>query len=352
MMDFGRSLAELSKVMSVSSREANAHQWFTDLCKPIFDEVYADRNGTLICVKKCGKPDAEKLLLDAHLDEIGMVVTDITEKGSVKFASIGGIDAGILPASELIIYGKEPIRGIVAAAPPHLIPASQRGKKPDISSLYIDTGYTKEELCKIVEKGDMIGFDTSSSRLLNDRFYSKGLDDRACALCIIGAVELLKDKEFNYDIYVSLSVREETGSLGAVSTVYNIRPDIAIVVDVDHARLPGGEDKEHCEMGKGGSITYTDTLSRGLSKSLIDSARASGYPYQITAAGGNTGTNAHPLAIACDGVATVVLSLPLKNMHTPVEICSIKDMESVAGIIAEFASSSTFSGKEVVIIDR
>jgi len=352
MLEYGKLLTELASVVSVSSREDKAHDWFVDLCTPIFDEVYTDHNGTVTAIKRCGKPEAEKLMLDAHLDEIGMVVTDITEKGSVKFASVGGIDTGILPASELIIYGKKTVRGIVAAAPPHLVPESQRGKKPDISSLYIDTGYAKEELSKIVSKGDLIGFDTSSSKLINNKFYSKGLDDRACALCIIGAVELLKNKEINYDIYAVFTSREETGTLGAVTSAYNLRPDMAIVVDVDHARLPEGEDIHHCVMGKGGSITYTGTLSRRLSDALVKSAKDSGLPYQVTATGGHTGTNAHDLAVACDGIPTVVLSLPLKNMHTPVEICSLSDMESVAGIIAEFASNGTFSGKEVVLIDR
>jgi len=351
MLDFGKLIAETVPVVSVSGREFSAHEYFKKLCAPYFDEVRADRNGSVIAVKKCGKPGAPKLLIDAHIDEIGLVVTEITEKGFIRFAPIGGVDAGILPALELLVYGKKVIRGVVAAPPPHLLSAEQRGKRPEISSLYLDVGYTKEELEKIVSVGDVIGFVPNSSRMLSDRYYSKGMDDRSCCLCIIGAVELLSGRDMKYDVYAVFSSREETGTLGILSSAYAVDPDLAIVVDVDHALLPDGSNKGAPVVGGGAIVTYSDNLSRALSDALLESAKRSRATYQITAFTGPTGTNATALQISRHGVPSVILSLPLKNMHTPVELGCVSDMESVSTVIAQFVCDGGFDGKEVVLID-
>ncbi|MEA4831628.1 putative aminopeptidase YsdC [bioreactor metagenome] len=352
MLDFNNLLSRLCLVPSVSSREDRAHAFFKELCAPYFDEVLCDRFGNVIAKKLCGKKGAKKLMLDAHLDEIGLVVTEICDGGFVKVAPIGGVDTGILPAMELILYGKETIRGIVAAAPPHLIPADKRGKKQEMSSVLVDTGYSRESLEKIISPGDLIGFDTKFTELLNNRAASKGMDDRACGLCLIGAVELVCGKDIDYDIYVTLSIREETGALGAVMAAYSVEPDFAIVVDVDHARLPGDTEKARDLIGEGASITYTDTLCRHLSDALVNSSKNARLPIQVIADTGHTGTNAHEMAVSAGGIPCVVLSLPLKNMHTPVELCDISDMESVANVIAAFITDGTYKGEGEILFDR
>ena len=182
-------IVSLSGIMSVSGNERKNREALQELIGGVFDEYRTDALGNHLFIKKCGRPNAPRILVDTHFDEIGMMVTDIKEGGFVTVTNIGGVDTRILPASEVIIYGKEPIYGVFAAKAPHLSTAADMEKLTPLSEMLIDTGYSKEELEELCPIGTPVGFKPIYAELLNDRLAGKAFDDKACGACAVFGID-------------------------------------------------------------------------------------------------------------------------------------------------------------------
>ncbi len=337
-MDLFERAKRFTEAPAVSGFEEMSFETVKALCSDLFSEIRTTSTGSIIGYRPCGKKGAKKLLLDAHLDEIGMIVTKICDGGFLKVTNVGGIDTRVLSAGEVYIYGKETITGVICSKPPHLTTAEDRKKKILLKDMTIDTGYSKEELEKIVSIGTPIGFKVTTERLGEDRATGKSFDDRICGTVILHAMQLLKDKDIDVDIYVLFSSGEETNYVGSRPGTFIVDPDYSVVIDVCNTTIPETpESRKTKYMGKGGVVSYSSTTSRKLTKKFIDTAVEAGLPYQVIAEAGYTGTNATMIQIARAGVPTVLLSIPLKNMHTPAEIASLKDVEDSAKLVAAFA---------------
>ena len=275
-----------------------------------------------------------ELVLDAHLDQIGMIVTGISEDGFVKVDSLGGIDRRLLPVQQVIIRGKRDIPGVFSTLPPHL--AQGGNKVMTFGEAAIDTGLTKDELKELVSPGDSVIFDVKMKKLLGSRVTCGALDDRCGIACILYTLELLKGSQPGYNVTVVFSCQEEVGERGAAVSAFSIDPDIAIAVDVSFA-MNTGEDPDNCgEMGKGPMIRISPSLSRKVSDGLIRCAKTAGIPFQYEVMNGTTGTNADRYSVARGGAATGTVSIPLRNMHTPAEVIDLEDVRLSAELIAEF----------------
>ncbi len=333
MEQIKKTLYALCQQMSVSGFEYLAEDKIKELCGDIFDEVRKTPLGTFVLVKKCGKENAKKMLIDAHLDTVGMMVTDIKEGGFLTVVNIGGLDTRVLPASEVTIHGKSHIYGLITSTPPHLRKLGS-SSIPKMEEIYIDTGYEKEELEKIVSIGDAISYRFIFTEMENDYITTSGLDDKACACGVIEALRDIDKTKLIYDVYVTLSSQEETGKNGSARAAFEIKPDIAITTDVNFAKGDGTVDYECIECGKGASVDISSLTDKTLTRNIIKLLRDKGVSHQVICEPGRTYTNNEGLLISGKGIRTAVLSVPLKNMHTPCETVNLKDIVSLKEILS------------------
>ncbi len=300
-----------------------------------FDETGITPVASFYGIRKSKKPNAKTILLDAHLDTIGFVVTQICEGGFMKVASIGGTAEKNLSASEVWVYGKKIIPGVFASKPPHLQEPGESAKKMSLSALAIDTGLSKEALEEIVRVGTYVGFKAETERLGETAAVSPSFDDRICAAAHLRALELLGDEDIGWNIAVQFSAREEQGYKGAMTTAYRLNPDLAIVMDVAHAYVPGAPERRKCvQMGKGCILSYSGQTNRKWTESVEKTATEEGIPLQLLAEPGKTGTNSNAVQTVRGGVPVCLLSVPLKNMHTANEIVDLRDALSAAKLVA------------------
>lgn len=336
-MDLFDTLRRLCAQTAPSGFEGPAAETAKALLEPLMDEVTIDRLGSVIGVRRCGKPGAKKLLLDAHLDEIGLIVTGI-EEGFLQFSKIGGVDPRMLPARELTVLTRpEPLFGVVACLPPHVQSEADQDKSVAIEDLRVDVGLTQEEAERLIPIGTPMVYRESCFRLENGQVCGKSLDDRSCFTILLRTAELLKDADLDVDLYIMGSVREEVSGTGSIVGTNAVRPDWCVAVDVTFARTPGiSEDEVPCVLGGGPAIGVGPNMTWSLTDRMVEKARAEGIPYQLEVMAGHTGTNGWHMQICQEGIPTSVVSLPLKYMHSPIEVADLEDMERTARLLAAF----------------
>lgn len=337
-MQLKEIIIDLCGISAPSGFEDNAFERASELLSPFVDEIKTDTMGNLIAVKRCGKPNAKKLMLDAHMDEIGLIVTGI-EKGFLRFSSIGGIDPRMLPAREIKVLTDPPIFGIIDTMPPHALSEDDMDKTIDAKKLFIDVGMSNEEAKKRVPLGTPAVFAGGIDELGDTVLCGKSLDDRSCVAIIIKVMELLSEKDLNVDLFCLFSTQEELGTRGAITGVNGIFPDYAIALDVTFASTPDSKKGEVLEMRKGAAIGVGPSMNRNITNALINTAKEHQIPYQLEIMGGNTGTDGWVIQVCREGVTTAVVSLPIRYMHSPVETMDISDADSIVSLLEEFISA-------------
>jgi endoglucanase len=332
------TLKSLCEAVGVAGNENSDKQAIAQtallLLKEYAPDASLDCHGSVVGFIGGRDNDKPTILLDAHIDQVGLVVTHIDSEGFVKTSSCGGVDRRVLAAQPVTLHGKEKVKGIVCTLPPH-VKKEKSVIKGD--SIWIDTGLTKEKVSELVSLGDVATVDGEFTHLLNGRISAPALDDRAGVCAILSALNLLKNSSTGFNIAVSFSVQEELGCRGAIVTAYNTEPDYAIVVDVSYGLSPGG-DKHKCgELGKGPMIGYAPSLNRGMFEGLKKTADEWELPYQLEIMNRDTGgTNADTITVVKGGVRTALISIPLRYMHTPVETADLSDIETAGQLIAAF----------------
>ena len=272
------------------------------------------------------------VMLDAHIDEIGMVVTAISN-GFLKVSNVGGIDRRMLAGMKVNVHGKEKVRGVFCSVPPHL---DKDDKVLKIEDMHIDTGLGNKA-ADVISVGDRVTFEQSFERLLGNRVTAKSLDDRAGCVALIRCAEILsKEKELPCNVVFLLSDAEEIGGMGAKTKTFKVFPDEAVAVDVSFGNAPDIASEKTGNLGDGAMLGISPLLSKSVTDGLKTAAESKGIKFQYEVMGGKTGTNADHIALTRSGVKTGLLSIPLRNMHTPVEVVDTNDIESVAEILAEY----------------
>ena len=330
-------IKKLSNMHAVSGFEYRINRDIADMLMPYCDEVKIDTLGNVIGVKRCGKPDAKKLLIEAHIDEIGLMVKNIDENGFISVTSVGGVDARILPAMEVIIHAKRDLKGVIGAKPPHIMSEGEEEKAVKLENIAVDTGLPADEVKGIVSVGDTITFCTEAAELADGQLTGKSLDDRASIAVLIEVMKNICDKPLYADIYVLAAVQEEVGGFGAMTASFSVCPDFAIAIDVCHGITP---DNSYCayEVGSGAVITCGPNIHPAIFERIKAAADKKNIKYQIDVDGGNTGTDAWQIQVVREGIPTGLLSIPLKYMHTLVETISVADVEAVRDLITVFVS--------------
>ena len=333
-MDIKQTLRMLTEQSGVSGDELNASRAIAEILKNYASEVGIDPFGNVTAVIKCGKPAAKTLMLDAHIDRIGMIVTYIDNDGFIRVGACGGLDMRTMLAQSVTVYGKQPVQGVVCTLPPHV--SKDHSKVPEIGEIAIDIGMTKERAEQVIALGDSV-IVNSRFRELAALVSAPSADDRAGICVILRALELLKERELCYDLAVCFSAQEETGERGVKQAAFWLIPDEAIVVDVSFGRTPDSCTHETAEMCSGAMIGVSAVLDRKMTEKLKLIAEKNSIPYTIEVMPASTGTNADAIVVSRAGVKCCTVSIPIRYMHTPIETVSTEDIEAAAKLIAEYA---------------
>jgi len=303
------------------------------------DRVERDVHGNAIAVLN---PDAKrKVILTGHCDEIGFIVTHISDEGFLHVASIGGIDEGVLPGSQVIVMTKRGhIDGIIGKKPIHLMEPEDRKKTTKIKELWVDIGAKdRKDALKVVDIGNAVAFAPNYLELKNGLFSSKGCDDKVGSFVVSEVIKILsKRQKLRVGVWSVSTVQEEVGLRGARTSAFAIDPEIAIAVDVGFASDTPGIDKRvvgEVSLGKGPILHAGPNINRVLGKLLETTAKKKKIKCQLKSEPGATGTDANVLQITRQGTATALVSIPNRYMHTMVETCSFSDLENSAKLIAE-----------------
>ncbi|GHU38505.1 endoglucanase [Clostridia bacterium] len=312
-----------------------------------FKSVSFDSFGTVHAVIGSVKENPKRILFDAHIDQVGLVVTEILDGGFLRVAPLGGIDRAVLAASEFYVFTKgdtpfdfSPERKIIAVAvsvPPHL----RKGKSdelPPIDEIYLDTGYPLDELRELITIGSPAVFVNRFTKLENGLYASPAFDDRLAAAAIIIAAKKICEAESDAEIHVILSAREETSGAGAKTTGFSVKPDFAVALDVGFAKDPGVDYAGSFCIGKGPGISVSSALSVKLTEKITAIAKRENIKLQVAAEGASTDTNADTYAVAGCGIPAALVSVPLRNMHSPSEVCSLSDVEEAATLLVAIAN--------------
>lgn len=334
-MDIKEIIFDLCSVGGVSGSEEPVAEAVKKYFEP-FAEVSADHNGNVFAV--AGNKNATKtILIDAHIDRIGLMVTAIDENGFVKVDKCGGIDVRTLQDTELVIQNHPEITGVICCMPPHLSDGNEDKATP-ITKTYVDFGMPYEEISKYISVGDVLTFKSKPRMLLNNRIASACLDDRCGVVALIRCAELIsKADNLKYKVVFLLSAQEETFGTGAKTGAFSVDADEAVAVDVSFASQPDVSGQyAKIELGKGPMICISPILNRNMSNKLINIAKSNNIPYQLEPISGTTGTNADSITVTKGGVKSAVISIPQRYMHTPNEVISLIDVENTARLIAEY----------------
>lgn len=283
------------------------------------------------------KGESEKtLLIDAHIDEVGFVVTNIDENGFLTVSNCGGIDLRQLPAKQVVIHGKERVKGVFISTPPHLSKGSE--KYSDLGKIKIDSGlYDKAE--NLISVGDFVTFDGEFFSLGENRVVSKSLDNRVGCAVLTLLAERLHGKKLPVNVKLLFSESEELGLRGARTAAYGIKAEEAVIVDVSFGDAPDVKAQDSSPLGSGVMIGASPVLSRKITRTLEDIAKENGIPFTNEIMGSTTGTNADVISIVKEGIPCGLASIPLRNMHTDCEIVDLRDVLATVDLLYKYILS-------------
>lgn len=329
-------LEKLCEARGVSGREDEVRELIVKEITPFADKIEITPLGSVIAYKSGEKRAKTKLMLAAHMDEVGLTVTHVTDEGLLRISSVGGVDPRVLPGRQVLV-GRKAIPGVVGVKPIHVLKKDELEKRVPMEELYLDIGaLTKEEAEAAVCPGDEATF-VSRFCAQNGTVSSKALDDRAGCALLIG----LMKKELKYDAVFAFTVQEEVGSAGAKTAAFAVGPDAAIVVEATTAAdVPGTEKgKEVCRLGCGPAISFMDKRTiydaeyYGMALRAAEKAGVRCQPKQAVAGGNDAGV----IHVSRGGVRTVAVSLPCRYLHAPVGVISQGDFHAAAELLALLA---------------
>ncbi len=280
--------------------------------------------------------DKGAVMLACHVDEIGYMVSSIDKEGRIFLSEIGGADTRILPGQEVVVCGRRRLRGYVAAKPPHLLGKEERDKAPRLEDLFVDVGMLPSRIKKEVQIGDYVSFAGIYGKLNDHLRTVKALDNRASVACGIMVLKELAKAEHDLDVYFVATSQEEYTGLGAKIHAYRLPVDYAVVIDVTHAEHPDLKGYETFPLDNGPTIIRGATVPSKLFERLVHTAKELDTLYQVEAVPSFTGTDADDIAFNREGIPTCVVQIPLRYMHTPIEVVSLRDIERAANLVTCF----------------
>ncbi len=332
-MDIARFLSEATVLPGLPGREAKVAEYIAAQFEPLADDVRMDVMHNVMARHGQGGP---RILLAAHQDEIGLVVSRIEKDGALRLTRSGGVDPRILPASEVVVWTKGgPMMGIVGAKAPHLLTDDERKKNTELKDLFVDMGMAGGRVRETVRIGDMVTLTGAFQQLASGCAASKTMDDRAGVACMLCALEELTHLRARAETYFVATGQEEIGAGGALTAAYSIAPDIGIAIDVTHGEGPGTGKFDALPLDKV-AVGKGPSLHAELTRRLQEAARKHKVDIAVEISDGHTWTDADAVGFVREGVPCVLVSIPLKYMHTTVETLKLDTIREAGRLIAHF----------------
>lgn len=338
-MDTKEFLRQMVESTGVSGYETPVAGIIQKVFAEIADEVTTDILGNVIAVKKGEGEQNVKVMLASHMDEIGLMVTKVDDRGFLSFTSIGGVDQRTLVSQEVRVHGKRDLLGIIGMKPPHLVTPEELNAAIKMQDMVIDLGLSVEEVRSLVEVGDLVTVSRSFIQLSGDFAAAKAMDDRAAVAVMYECLKELRRLRHRADVYAVSTVQEEVGARGALVSTYHIQPDIGIAIDVCHGEMPGVPEQDTAPLGKGPNLAFGANIHSKVFDRLVEVAKEQSIPFTTDPVPGPTGTDAWVMQVTRAGVPTALVSLPLRYMHTSVETLSMSDVKMAGRLLAHFTAS-------------
>lgn len=334
MNNIKETTKELLSVPGVTGYEGDFAEFVCTKLKRYCHDARVTKAGCVLGTIPSKNAQAPTIMIEAHLDRIGLIVSGVDENGFVSFKTLGGVDERILPACEVCIPGRKDVFGIIGAKPPHLMAKAEEKEGLKVEDMLIDTGLGADA-AKLISVGDPIMLNGGFCELMNDRISAPALDNRLSMAAVFAVLEHLKGKELPYNICIAFASGEEQGLQGAYTIVNQCQPDLAIIVDVTYGETPDACGSDTFPLGSGVAICRGPNVHYEITKQIIKLAKEKGLPCETEVAPSSTGTNAWAIQTSGRGVPCVVLSIPLRYMHTTVETADLSDAECVRDLICE-----------------
>ena len=340
-MDSIDLLKQLTETPGPSGFEDRIAATVCELWEPLADTVSVDRLGSVIATKfGRGEEPRPRLLIAAHLDELGLMVTQIVSHngyGFLRVTELGGVDIRHLYGQTVVVHGQRDLVGVIGSLPGRMLPKERSSRAFGYQDLVVDVGLPESEVKEVVSIGDAISFRQPLRKLLNRTVTGKALDNRASVAAVTICLEYLAGRVFDWDVVAVATAQEETRLLGAYTTAFSEQPDAAIAIDVYFAKGAGLSDSPLL-LGGGPAIDIGPNVHPGMTKALLDTAKALEMKVASTAHGRPGGTDAFGLQVARAGVPTGLVAIPLRYMHTMVETVHAADVERARRLLGEFVT--------------
>jgi tetrahedral aminopeptidase len=307
--------------------------------QPLSDQINISRLGSLQALKRgTGVEPRNSLLLAAHMDAIGLMVTGIAD-GFLRTTQIGGIDPRVLPGQIVTVHGRQDLPGVIVQPPPHQMPSEYAKSPVPLQHLLIDVGLNAHQVGRLVRIGDLVSFAQPPLDLSSDILAGHSLDNRASVAAVTHCLELLQNRTLDWDVWAVATAQEEETLGGAATSAFGLRPTLAVAIDVTFGASPGSPGHKTFPIGKGITLGWGPNIHPALYKAFKELAERLEIPYKMEVMPRSSGTDAMALQIAAEGVPAMVVSIPLRYMHTPVEMVSLKDIQRTGRLLAEFATN-------------
>ncbi len=335
-MDLEKYLIELSDAPGVSGYEAPVREAICSSWERLGARSEIDDLGNLTATRHgTGSEPRRRIMITAHMDEIGLMVTRV-DGAFLRVTNVGGIDRRVLLSQPVIVHGERLLPGLVGSRPPHVLPASEKNKYPGYDDLVVDTGLPERELQKLVPVGALVTFDQRAVSLGDGLISGKALDNRASVVALTATLDALQGRSHVWDVLIVATTQEEVGAHGGLTAAWRTRPDLAIVLDTTWGAGVGVGDDKGFPISEGLTLVIGPNAHPKLFDMLMAKAGQLEIPVKPEPMAGNSGTDGWPIQVSREGVPTAILGIPIRNMHTPVEIVALKDIERAARLVAEF----------------
>jgi len=336
MIELKKHIKELTSLPGLSGYEGSVRTTIESAWKPLVDEMHTSRLGSLHgLVRGSGIGTRKRVLLAAHMDAIGLMVTQV-EDGFLRVNDFGSIDYRILPGQLVTVHAGRDLPGIVVQPPAHLLPPSIRKKPVKTRNLMVDVGLSKEEVESQIFPGTTISFSQNPIELSGDVLAGHSMDNRVSVAAITFCLQEIKKMVHLWDVWAVATVQEEETYGGAITSPFEIKPHVAIAIDVTHAGIPGVPEHLTAPMGKGPTLGFGGNIHPEIYKSFKELAEDLEIPFQTEVMPGVGGTDAHGIQTVAEGIPTFLISIPVRYMHTPVETVNLSDVKRVGRLLAAF----------------
>lgn len=338
MTDISPFLKSLLSTAGLSGHESPAADLIRPHWQTLADETRLSRLGSIHALKQGSAPEPRpRLLLSAHMDAIGMMVAGF-EDGFLRLTQIGGIDTRLLPGQLITVHARQPVQGLIVARPSALVPDDEAKNAPSWNHLLVDTGLTEARVKRLIRVGDLVSFANEPLELGEGLLSGHSLDNRASVAALTLALEALSAKRHAWDAWFVASVQEEVTFAGAATSAFEIRPDLALVVDVTFAKSPGANGWETFPLGGGPTLGIGPHVHPVVLKTLRGLADELEIPCAVEPMPSYSGTETDAVQLSRAGTPTGIISIPIRYMHTPVEVAALADIQRTARLLAEFTA--------------